>query len=215
MLHSLRRRLPRIGRTPRLLAAGLCLLLALTSALGARRDAGPAPRSVPVVVAAHDLPAGHRLGRGDLRVAHWPPALRPSGGAAGARAFIGLRTAGPIRAREPLTSSRVVGTGLTLRLGSGSVAAAVALDDPHTADLVRPGDRVDLLETPRPADVDAAPARAGPEVATVATDALVLAVLPSTAEADAEVVLAVERATAVRLARDRAAHVFAVVADPP
>jgi Flp pilus assembly protein CpaB len=170
---------------------------------------------VPVVVAAHDLPAGHRLVRADLRVAHWAPPLRPDGTRAGVAAFIGHRTAGPVRAREALTNARVLGRGLTSGLGAGSVAAAVALDDPHAADLVRAGDHVDLLETARPAEFETEQSTLPPTVATVAAHALVLAVLPRTGDADAEVVLAVDRATAVRITRDRAAHVFAVVADPP
>ncbi|MFN2561221.1 MAG: Flp pilus assembly protein CpaB [Jatrophihabitans sp.] len=216
MLRSVRRMLPRFGRTPRLCAAGLCLILALASTMGAhaQRAAAPAPRWVSVVVSTSDLPAGHRIAGADLRVARWPPSLRPAGARAAPGALIGRRLAGPVTAGEAVTSTRLLGNGLTTGLARGAVAAAVPLDDPRAADLVRPGDHLDLLETPRPGDSDTAPT-GPPKVATVASHALVLAVLPRTAEADAEVVLAVDRAAAVQIARDRAGQVFAVVADPP
>ncbi|MDT7573146.1 MAG: pilus assembly protein CpaB [Actinomycetota bacterium] len=128
-------------------------------------------------------------------------------------AVIGRRLAGPMTAREAVTPPRLLGPGLTAGLPPGVVAASVPLDDPHTSDLIQAGDHVELLETPRPADFAPAAATHPPRVATVASHALVLAVLPHVN--DAEVVLAVDRATAVQIARDRAGQVFAVVADPP
>jgi Flp pilus assembly protein CpaB len=209
--------LPRFGRTPRLWAAGLCLVLALASTIGAHAQhaAAPASGAVSVVVAATDLPAGHSLARADLHVARWPSSLRPAGARAAPSTLIGRRLAGPVGAGEAVTPTRLFGSGLTTGLPRGAVAAAVPLDDPRSADLVRAGDHLDLLETPRPADIETAPANSAPAVSTVASHALVLAVLAHTTDADAEVVLAVDRATAVQIARDRAGQVFAVVADPP
>jgi pilus assembly protein CpaB len=204
MLRSLRRRLPRLGRTPRLLAAGLCLLLALISALGAHAAAPATARTLPVVVAARDLPAGHRLAAADLRVARWPAALRPGGVLSRAAPLVGRRTAGPLQAREAVTATRVLGNGLLTGLAAGSLAAAVPLADPHAADLIRAGDLVDLVETPRPVDTDLAPASHPPVVTTVATRVLVLAVLPHTADADSEAILAVDRPTALRIASQAA-----------
>jgi pilus assembly protein CpaB len=217
MLRSVRRMLPRFGRTPRLCAAGLCLVLALASTIGAHAQhaAAPASGAVSVVVAASDLPAGHSIARADLRVARWPSSLRPAGARAAPSTLIGRRLAGPVGAGEAVTPARLFGSGLTTGLPRGAVAAAVPLDDPRGADLVRAGDHLDLLETPRPPDIETAPANSPPAVSTVASHALVLAVLPRTTDADAEVVLAVDRATAVQIARDRAGQIFAVVADPP
>ena len=208
--------LPRLGKGPRLGAAGICLLLALSSALSAQRPRHPALASVPTVVAAADLPAGHRLVRGDLVTTRWPAALRPAGANAATADLLGRRLAGPVAAREAITAARVVGSELTRGLDHGRVAASVPLDDPHAADLVRTGSLVDLLEAPRPADL-AGPstAREGPTVSTVAQRALVLAVLPAGHDAAAELVLAVDRATAVRLTRDRAGQVFTAVVVPP
>lgn len=216
MVRSLTRRLPHIGRLPRLCAAGICLLLALGSALGAKH-AVAAPRRA-VVVAAHDLPAGHVLVPGDVRIARWPAALVPPGARASPAALGGQRLATPVRAREVVTDGRLLGRGLTAGLRPGTVAAAVPLDDPHAAELVHAGDRVDVLTSPRPADVADARAPANAPVRTLATEVLVLAIFPDGDAANgagAEIVLAVDRATAVAITRDSAGHVFTVVADPP
>jgi hypothetical protein len=110
---------------------------------------------------------------------------------------------------------RLVGADLAAGLDPGLVAAPVPLADPHAADLVRAGDRVDLLTGARPPEaVDLAPADAG-EVHTVASRALVLSMLPPTTSANAELVLAVDRATAVRITRNGARQAFTVVVDPP
>jgi Flp pilus assembly protein CpaB len=217
MFRSLRRRLPRVGRTPRLCAAGLCLVLAFASAVGAHAQhaAAPAPAPVPVIVAARDLPAGHRIAPTDLRVARWPRTLQPAGSVAARRALVGRRLAGPMGAREAVTPSRLLGNGLTAGLPRGFIAAAIPLGDPHATELVRAGEHVDVLETPRPAEFDPTATTHPPRVARVALHALVLAVLPQTSDAEAEVVLGVDRATAVRIAQDRAAQVFTVVTDPP
>jgi Flp pilus assembly protein CpaB len=215
MFSSLRRRLPRIGRLPRLLAAGICLLLAASSALGATR---PRPRSAsvaPVVVAARDLPAGSVLGHADLAVARWPARLRPAGARAGPQTLLGRRLAGPIRAREPVTDARLVGGALTRGLPAHTVAAPLLLDDPHAADVVQAGDRVTVLETPRAADPAAAAPTVRGAVTRVAEHVLVLAVLPGADDAAAEVVLAVDESTAVRITRDRPAQMFTLVVDPP
>ncbi len=215
MLRSLRHRLPRIGRGPRLAAAGVCLLLAISSATSASRGGRPGPKAGPVVVAAADLPAGHRLVARDLTVAQWPSRLRPAGSRATPAALVGRRLAGRIGAGEAITATRLVGADLAAGLGRSSVAAAVGLDDPHVVDLVRPGDRVDVLETPRPLDVPDSTAPVRPSVTTVAQRVRVLAVLPADPESDAEVVLAVTRSIAGRLARDRSTQLFTIAVDPP
>jgi Flp pilus assembly protein CpaB len=214
MLGSIRLRLPRIGTWPRLLIAGTCLLLAAGSALGARHGA-PAPRRTSaVVVAARDLPAGRTLTTRDVAVLRWPAPLRPEGARGDPSALLGRRLAGPVGAREPITRGRLVGADLAAGLPAGLVAAAVVLGDAHAADLVRAGDRVDLLETARAPDGLAAPPPR-PQVRTLATGALVLAVLPASADANAELVVAVDRGTAVRIIRDTVTQTFTAVVVSP
>src|SRR4051812_50031977 len=88
--------LPRIGRWPRLLVAGTCLLLALASAVGGHQAVdAPAATAQPVVVAARPLPAGHLLARADLALARWPTAGRPAGARSDPSTVAGRRLAGP------------------------------------------------------------------------------------------------------------------------
>ncbi len=215
MFGSLRRPLPRIGRVPRLLLAGSCVLLALTSALGAKPSTARVPRAVGVVVARRDLPAGRLLVRHDLTLARWPAALRPAGTRGDPALLVGRRLAGPIAAREAVTTQRLVGADLAAGLAAGLVATPVVLDDPHAADLVRAGNRIDLLEAARPPEIADLAHLAAPEVRTVATHSLVLAVLAATADAEAELIVAVDRTTAVRITRDTSGHVFTAVVVAP
>lgn len=213
---ALLRGVPRVGRWPRLLVAGTCLLLALASAVGSRSPAErPAAHTAPVVVAARALPVGHVLARDDVDVVRWPVAVRSAGTQANPSAIVGRRLAGPVGAGEPITGLRLIGPDLATALRRGLIAAAVPLGDPHAGDLVRAGDRIDLLETRRPpGPLAGAPVTAG-TVRTVATRCLTLAVLPATALADAELVLAVDPETAAHITRDVATHVFTAVVAPP
>lgn len=214
-MFRLRRYIPRIGRWPRLLLAGCCLLLALASAVSGKPAAEPLTRTAPVVVAASDLPAGHQLTRADLTVMRWPPQLRPAGALDDPSALTGRRLAGPVGDGEPITNIRLVGADLAAGLPHRLVAAAVALGDDHAVELVRPGNLVDLLESDRPVDpLAGAPSRTS-DVTDLATHVAVLAVLPATESSDAELVLAVNRPTAVRISRDSATHVFTAVVVPP
>jgi Flp pilus assembly protein CpaB len=199
-----------------LLLAGCCVLLALASAVNGKTAAKPVGHTVPVVVAGSDLPAGHQLRRADLTVGRWPPGLRPTGARGDPASLVGRRVAGPIGTGEPVTSTRLIGADLTAGLPRRLVAAAMALGDSHTIDLVRPGDRVDLLEADRPTDPLAGDASDAPSnVVDLASHVVVLAVLPATESSDAELVVAVDRATAVRITRDSPAHVFTAVVVPP
>jgi Flp pilus assembly protein CpaB len=211
----LRRQLPHIGRWPRLLFAGCCLLLALLSAVSDEPAAGPAGRTSPVVVTRRPLPAGHVLTRRDLAVAGWRPGTRPHGAAADPTEFVGRRLAGPIGPGEPVTAVRLMGADLAAALPADLVAAAVTLGDPHAADLIRTGDRVDLLATAKPLDPLVGTTRRRTAVRVLATGRLVLAVLPARASADAELVVAVDRETALRITRDSATQLFTAVVVPP
>jgi pilus assembly protein CpaB len=217
MFRSTRRMLGRFGRWPRLCAAGICLLLAAASAVQAhqRTSAENATSTAGVVVATRALPAGRLLVRGDLTVAHWPRALRPPTGLADPHALVGRRLAGPVGAREAVTSGRVLGADLTSGLSPGEVATPVTVDDPGVGQLVHAGDRVDVLATAGPDPPDAGPKK--PE--TVASRAVVLAVLTSSDSISGTpatgLIVATDRPTALRIAGMRSSYVFAVVGDSP
>lgn len=179
-------------------AAGLACL-ALVLALRPPAPAAGAPvegSTVPVAVAAADLPAGRSLTADDVRPAQLPADRAPAGVDADPAALTGRVLAAPVRAGEPITDVRLVGPGLWAAVPDGQVAAPVRLADLAVATLLRAGDRVDVLA--------AAGEAAAPSVELVASGALVLtAPEPSggTAAGDAGLlVLAVPPDTAAALA---------------
>jgi Flp pilus assembly protein CpaB len=131
--HQLRRR-------RRLIAAALAAAATL-SAL--HTLAPPAPDTVEVLVAAHDLPSGTRLAEDDLVVRAFPSALAPPDAASAA---VGRVLAGPIGRGEVLTDVRVVGPGLALAQ-PGDTVLPVRLPDAGMATLLRAGDEIDLMAT--------------------------------------------------------------------
>lgn len=147
----------------RLLAA---VLTAVAVAAGIHAAASPPPAEVPVRVAARDLPAGVVLGADDLRTVGFAPGSVPDGLAVDAA---GRTLAAPLRAGEPVTDLRLVGPALTDGY-PGLAAVPVRLPDAGMVDLLRVGDRVDL--------VSADPQGAAAEV--VATDVPVLAIPAAT-----------------------------------
>jgi Flp pilus assembly protein CpaB len=120
-----------------------------------------------VLTAAHDLPAGTTLGRDDLTTVGYAAGTAPTGLA---RDAVGRVLAAPVRAGEPLTDVRLVGAPLAAAYPD-SVAMPVRLPDAGMADLLRVGDRIDLVA----ADPQGSTAR------LVATDLAVVA-LPAVDE---------------------------------
>jgi hypothetical protein len=102
------------------------------------------PPTKRVLVAAHDLAAGHTLSGSDLETAIWPARSTPP---APLTRAAGRVLAAPIRAGEPLTDARVIGAGLLTGQTANLVAAPVRLSDPAAAGLVAAGDHVDVLVT--------------------------------------------------------------------
>ncbi|MGY1914669.1 Flp pilus assembly protein CpaB [Blastococcus sp. SYSU DS0973] len=187
------------------LLAVLALVLALRPAQTPAGATGPAP--VPVVVAAADLPAGTALAQGDLSLVRLPPDAVPDGVVGAPDLLVHRVLAGHVRRGEPLSDARLVGAGLSSLLLPGQVAAPVRLADLQVAALVRAGDRVDVLAT----GTDASSAE------RVASGARVLAAPASDADDPGAglLVLAVEEATAARLAAASAGATLTVSLPPP
>jgi pilus assembly protein CpaB len=211
----------RLSGWPRRIAAVLCAALAAGSAFSARSHR-VAPVAVgPVVVAAHDLSPGAALTASDLRLEQWPSAIRPSGAPAQLAAVVGRQVAGAVRSGEAMTSTRLVDGAITAGLPAGMVAAPVQLADAAAAGFVQPGQRVDLLAGAPSANSatavendssSRAPAR------TVAEGVRVLAVTPSGSTAGTDntrLVVAVDRATALRLAAVAEGTLLVTLRTPP
>ncbi len=146
-------------RRRRLLAA---VLTAVAVAAGLAAATAPPPATVPVLVAARDLPAGEVLGADDLATVDFAPDSVPAGVAAEAA---GRVLAAPVSRGEALTDVRLVGPAMTAGR-SDLRALPVRLPDAGAVALLQVGDVIDLVG----ADPQAGTAE------TVATDVVVLTI---------------------------------------
>jgi Flp pilus assembly protein CpaB len=176
-------------------AAGL-IVLAGVAAL--RPD--PDGERASVVVAAHDLSPGAALSADDLLLEKRLVPTIPDGAQSDIDTVVGSTLAGPARRGEVLTDVRLLGRRLAeSAAGPGARIVPVHPVDSALADLVRPGDVVDIVaasQTSPPSN---------PKVASIiATDAIVVLVSAkqkAQAAADDRVVLvALPAASAIAVA---------------
>ena len=99
----------------------------------------PAPPLTPVVVAAHQVPAGAVLTDTDLRVDHVPRGFAQPGALAAPADAVGRRVGAGLARGEGLTASRLVPRGAADGLPAGRVALHVVSADPAAVDLLAPG----------------------------------------------------------------------------
>jgi len=155
----------------RLLVAGL---LAASVAFAIDALSPPPPRTESVLVAAKDLAGGTRLLPDDIRMKDVPPASLPDG-AVRSRDFAAGRTLdAPVRKGEVLTDVRLVGKTFLDSYGDGLVAAPVRIADAASVQLLRAGDRVDVLAAGTGAE------GSGTSAARVVADAAPVLALPPT-----------------------------------
>ncbi|RNI23881.1 SAF domain-containing protein [Flexivirga caeni] len=133
----------RRSRARRVLA-GLFAGAAALAVVGALRPTGPATH--PVAVAAHNLPAGSRLTTGDVREVRWTAADRVPA-ALPASSVAGTVLTAPIAAGEPFTRTRVRAVRGWTGQQPGQVIVGVTSGDGPLMRVLRPGDRVDLIDT--------------------------------------------------------------------
>ncbi len=127
----------------RLPFAAIMVGCAVTFALAALRPAPPP--STPVVVAARALAAGEPAAAGDLAVTRLPPDAVPEGSHGDREAVVGRAVVVAVPAGLPLVDTLLRDDRLAAAGPPGTVVVPVRLADPGVADLLRPGDRVDLF----------------------------------------------------------------------
>ncbi len=152
------------------------------------------PRTVAMVVAAHDLTGGNVIAAADVKIVRTDPGLVPDGASGAVPPLVGRIVAGPMGAGEPVTDRRVLGAALIAGYPAGLVAAPVRIQDAAVVSLLRVGDRIDIYSSN--GDQDVAAPRVVSDVAVVA--------LPISDAADRDgalVVLAVTSYDAARLAQ--------------
>ncbi|MET9211887.1 MULTISPECIES: SAF domain-containing protein [unclassified Nocardia] len=179
----------------RRIAAAVLALVAL--ALFVRGD--PGTTRDDVVVAARELAPGRLLTADDLRVDRHESRSLPSGSVTDPAVLLGATLTGAMRAGEAFTDLRVVGPRLAAAAAGSPEARIVPirLADPAVAEVLRAGDRVDVVGVE-----DAGGPGASKPARTLATDAAVVLVTAtgerrSGAERVVLVALDAEYATAV------------------
>ncbi|MEV6430903.1 SAF domain-containing protein [Nocardia sp. NPDC051463] len=179
------------------------VLTALAAGLFIRGD--PGAERTPIVVAGRDLPPGHLIQADDLRsVAHESGAL-PTGVVTDSAALVGATLTAAMRTGEIFTDLRIVGPRLAAVATGGRDARIVPirLADTAVAEILRAGDRVDVVGAEEQTGPAARPAR------TLATDAAVVLVAgPGDRRGQERIVLVAmdaERATTVAAASLRTA----------
>lgn len=170
-----------------------------------------APPPVPVIdvlAAAHDLSAGSVLLAEDLVTRAVPEGVVPDGVLL-REAAVGRVLAGAVRSGETLTDVRLVGPALLAGADEDLVGVPVRLADPAATQLLRVGDRVDVLAASIDPD-------APPTATVVAASVLVLAVPARSAELDGALVLVAAPAqTAARLAAAEVSSRLSVLVRQP
>ncbi len=133
---------------------GLAGWMALTQ-LRNTAVASPAPErggKVRLAVAARDLPLGAMLRTEDIRLIDWPGDVLPVGFSGSTAELVGRGLLGPVRANEPLLSSKLAdreaGAGMSILIPDGMRAVSVRVDEViQVAGFVTAGTRVDVLVT--------------------------------------------------------------------
>lgn len=125
-------------RRPLAAASAACAVLLLAAAL---RPASPP--TLPVVVAASDLPAGSLLSRDDLALIDVPVEYAAPGAMTDIAAATGRTIAGGMVAGEAVSESRLLATSGRI---DGLLTVPVRLADAEVAGLLQPGSAIDLVQ---------------------------------------------------------------------
>jgi Flp pilus assembly protein CpaB len=165
-----------VRRHRRVLAASCSAAAMLTLGLALRP---PEPATVEVVVAARDLPTGHRLAAEDLGRAAVPTGVSLPGALPAPEPLIGQVLAAPLVRGEAVLPARLMAHpawALRGAPGPGLVPLPVRFADAAAARLLTAGQRVDVLaaEGPLPDGLEAAPGV--PRALVLARGATVLAI---------------------------------------
>jgi Flp pilus assembly protein CpaB len=164
----------------RIAAGGLVVLAGVAAVRPEEADA-----DTDVVIAAHDLSPGATLTRDDVVIERRSATTIPDGTLRNVDLVVGATLAGPARRGEIITDARVLGSRLAgLAAGPDARVVPLHLADAAVADLIRPGDVVDVLGAVS-AETDAEPR----VVATNAVVVLVSARQTSAGAGDDRVVL--------------------------
>jgi pilus assembly protein CpaB len=148
-----------MGERRFLVVLGAALLVAAAAGAGVFRalrvaEARARVPMLPLLVAARDLPEGHRITAADTRRAEVPRDTRPAAAYEHPDSVVGRVTRVAVFAGEALVPGRLApegaGAGLEVKIAPGKRAMAVKIDEvAGVSGLVQPNSRVDVLVTLR------------------------------------------------------------------
>jgi pilus assembly protein CpaB len=135
------------------LACGLIASLGVTRALSKWNSAGASHtlETVPIAVAAQDIPMGDPISPEFVRLEPWPKPKIPRGAITDVQNVVGRRPKTRIYANTPILENQLLGKGEsavdpTEHIPPGYRVVSVQVDEVIGAGrLIRPGDRVDVL----------------------------------------------------------------------
>lgn len=128
--------------------------LVVLAGVAAWRD-DPRADHADVVVTTRDLSPGTELTTDDIRLETHTASTIPDGSHTDVDSVVGATLAGPARRGEVVTDVRVLGPRLAeSAAGPNARIVALPLADAALADLVRPGDIVDIVAAPAAADAE-------------------------------------------------------------
>jgi Flp pilus assembly protein CpaB len=190
-----RRALRRHRRKLALLATLAAVLTGLTAL------APPRPATESVVTAARLLAAGSTITAGDLGRTALPAQAIPDGAVTDPTALIGRKVAGPVPAKQVLTTSSL----LRNRSAGRTVVAPLPLADDRISGLLEAGDVVDVLA----AETESGETRVVASAVRVVTGAI--GENETTAETGGLVLVEVSPDTAAQLAGAASTSVLSIV----
>jgi pilus assembly protein CpaB len=134
---------------------GIASAVALTAVLlwVRRLDIGTAnshAATVPVIVAARDIPEGVALDRNAVATANWPDGTQPAGAYAGLDSVVGRVPRVPIFKGEAIVPGRLVpqgtGAGVDVKVTPGKRAYSIRINEVASlAGMLQPNSRVDIM----------------------------------------------------------------------
>jgi len=171
----------------------------------------PAPRTLEVLTAAHDLSPGTVLSADDLVLTHLPADAVPADASSSTSALVGRPTVVPLLSGEPVLARQVLSGSLLAGYGPDVVATPVRLSDEASLSVLRAGDLVDVLAARGGQDVGGAASAtvvasrvrvliAG-STRTTSSDAGLLGAPAADATSSATLVLATTTAQGLEIAR--------------
>jgi pilus assembly protein CpaB len=159
----------------------------LTWLLYSATKAPKVEKTAPIVAAAHDMPAGTRLRKDDLKIVRVSEKDSPKGGMADDKQMLDRTLLFPVTANEPITLAKISSVGgaegLPSTIEPGKRAISVPINDTSgVSGLIQPRAHVDVLFT-KPGSVNEA------VTTTILEDVVVLAIGRTTESTSAATVV--------------------------